>query len=187
MNARLTNPTHRAWRWLFTSACVLTLGVSAQAGPDGGVTRPATRQRKAPSPFDPITDVPLVVELLNSDPEGFPEFFPRRVDPAAVEAVVFRPRVLQGLGSVLIKFKQRSGALSDDAWNSLVARAERVPPTAGVVRALKTRLGARLAPEKQQLAHLVVDPNSEDEWNHGTSSGVTLLDGGAVVFWYEYW
>lgn len=177
---------HLAWLCGWVLAAV---SVSAQPASDGGVTkRPASKQKPARSPFDPITDVALVVDVINSGKAGLPDFFPKQVEQAAIEAVVIHPKVLQGLGSVLIKFKHRSGALSDADWKRLEARATRVGPGSAVVRGLKDGSeGERLAPVREQVAHLVVDPKAEDEWNHGASAGVTLLDGDAVVFWYEYW
>ncbi len=176
---------HLAW------VCCLFAAVSVRAQPsaDAGVTKRAPSKPKATrSPFNPITDVSVVVESINSGDSGLPDFFPSHVEKAAVEAVVIRPKVLQGLGSVLIKFKHRNGALSDAEWARLEARATRVPPTTAVVRGFKDgSAGEQLAPDRKQVAHLVVDPKAEDEWNHGESSGVTLLDGDAVIFWYEFW
>lgn len=170
--------------------CCALAAVSVRAQPaDAGVTkRSASKPKPARSPFDPITDVAVIVESINSGESGLPDFFPRQVEQAAIEAVVIRPKVLQGLGSVLIKFKHRRGALSDAEWERLEARATRVLPNTDVVRGLKDgSVGAKLAPVQKQVAHLVVDAKSEDEWNHGRSSGVTLLDDDAVIFWYEFW
>lgn len=172
---------HVAW------VCCLFAAVSVQAQPsaDAGVTRRAPAKPKS-APLE-ATDVAKLVDLINSGQLPLPEFFPTKVERAAIDAVSFRPAVLMGMGSLLIRFKHRSDALSDSDWERLEAHATRVPATGSAARSLKDSVGERLAPRRKVVAHLVLDGKDESEWNHGESWGVTLLTGDAVVFWHEYW
>lgn len=166
---------HLAW------VCCLFAAVSVRAQPsaDAGVTKRA--------PAKPKLEIATFVDLINSGQLHLPEFFPTKVERAAIDAVSFRPKVLMDMGSLLIRFKHRADALSDSDWERLEAHATRVPATSTPARSLKDSVGERLAPSRKVVAHLVLDGKDESEWNHGESWGVTLLTGDAVVFWHEYW
>ncbi|MBM4780277.1 MAG: hypothetical protein GQE15_21460 [Archangiaceae bacterium] len=164
--------------------CVLGASVAAQPKTDGGVPKRASKQKSGALE---ATDVATIVNIINSGQITLPPFFPNKVDQKAVDAVSFRPGVLMGMGSMLIKFKHRADALSDSQWERLEANATRVPAESSPPRSLKDSVGQRLAPSRKVVAHLVLDGKDESEWNHGGAWGVTLLNDDAVVFWIEDW
>lgn len=167
--------------WLSVLAPV---SAQAQSSADAGVTKRAPAKQKRDSLES--TDVRLVVDFINKGQLPLAEFFPKRVERKAVDAVSFRPAMMMGMGSLLIRFKHRAEALSEEEWAQLEAHATRLPATDSPARSLQGTTGERLAPRKQ-VGHLVINGRDETEWNHGESWGVTLLEGDAVVFWHEYW
>lgn len=168
--------------WLSVLAAT---SVQAQASADAGVTKRAPAKQKGDSLES--TDVRLIVDFINNGQLPLAEFFPKRVERKAVDAVSFRPAMMMGMGSLLIRFKHRAEALSEEEWAQLEAHATRLPATASPARSLESSSGQRLAPSQKVVEHLVINGKDETEWNHGESWGVTLLKGDAVVFWHEYW
>ena len=135
-----------------------------------------------------ITDVGTVVDLVNL---GLP-MGDARFEAASVEAACLFPKILQGLGFVQIRFKpKRDPAL--DAWlERLTGRLKGVPPadlkwTDRIPGCQRVDRVADAGADAVPVVHYVIDPRDESEGNHGSTTGVTLLEGGGVIFWQEEW
>ncbi|MGC4118397.1 MAG: hypothetical protein QM765_28360 [Myxococcales bacterium] len=120
--------------------------------------------------------------------DALPDLFPSTKLDAA-EAVYFFPKVLQGLGFLHLRFKQRSDAYSDERWSALAAKATVVTESRSWVDRIAHRehcAGRPIPPTAgQPVRHYLVETSEGS--NHGRKWGVTELEGGGLVAWIEYW
>lgn len=132
-------------------------------------------------------DVATVVGGLNRS-EGSTVF----IEPEAVEAVCTFPKVLQGLGYQHVKFKRSPDAVTRAWLEKLSLKGKAVEPVAlsgwaDRISECQRELEISDGGVETPVMHYVLDPKDENERNHGSWKGLTLLHGGGAILWTEWW
>lgn len=143
-----------------------------------------------------VTDKREVVSALNKGTRpDIISFFPRHIAIGRVMAASYFPGFLQGGGWLQIKFKSRRDALSDEEWASILKRAKIMTvadddPYSSIPYDHLSRKDLDTPPTPfppGEATHYILNESTKEEWNHGDSSGITILTDGTTILWAEWW